>query len=290
MQDFTVEEYKKATSEVSNLKSQLKEINQKKEYWFTRKEDLKKDINSLIAKIKEIRSQKDIRKKEVDELKAQRDKYNSVVQELISKIKNLNDEKAKAFKDYNVKIEPSKIQEKINQLEKKVEIETNFEREKKLMDEIRKLKKVYDETSGVFKIVFEASKLYKEIKDARKKANEFHRKVQESARDPSYAIFAELSKKITETKTFQEQAFQTFIDYKNKYYTANEDLKKQLDTLEMLNRVLNKNREVKKIQETERNKRILNEKTRIVEEKFRSKKKLTTEDLLVFQGKELLED
>ncbi len=290
MQDFTIEEYKRTNTEVSTLKSQLKEINQKKEYWFIRKEDLKKDINNLITKIKEIRSHNDTKKSEIQELKAQRDKFNSIVQELISKIKNLNEGKAKVYKEYNVKTDPSRIQQKINELESKVEIETNFEKEKKLMEEIKKLKKVYDETSVVLKIADEANKLHKEIREARKKANEFHRQVQESARDSPYAIFTELSKKITETKTLQEQAFQTFIDYKNKYSKANEELKKRLDTLDMLNRVLNKNKEVKKIHETERNKKILKEKTRIVEEKLKNKKRLTTEDLLVMQGKEFIDD
>lgn len=290
MQDFTVEEYKRVNTEVSNLKDQLREITQKKEYWFHRKEDLKKDINSLITKIKEIRSHNDTKKAEIQELKAQRDKYNSTVKELISKIKDLNEEKAKVFKEYNIKIDPLKIQEKINELEKKVEIEPNFEKEKKLMEEIKKLKRVYGETSVVLKIAGETSNLYREIRAARKKANEFHRQVQESARDSSYFIFAELSKKITETKTLQEQAFQTFIDYKNKYGKNNLELSKRLETLDMIGRVLNKNKEVKKMHEIEKNNKILKEKTKVVEEKLKTKKMLTTEDLIVLQGKEFVED
>ncbi len=290
MEDFTIEEYKKVSNEVSNLRVQLREINEKKEYWFTRKENLKKDINNLIAKIKEIKSQNEIKKKEVQELKSQRDKYNSMVQELISQIKKINDEKAKAVKDYNIKLDPIKIQQKINELEKKVEIEANFEREKKLMEEIKKLKRVYYESSKIFEIANQANKVHKQIIDAKKKANEFHKQIQESAKDPFYNVFIELSKKITETKTLQEQAFQTFIDYKNKYAKHNVDLKKNIDTLEMLNRVLNKNKEVKKLKELEKNRKIINEKTKLVEEKIKNKKKLTTEDLLVLQGKNILED
>ena len=290
MESFTIEEYKKTHSEISNLKIKLKEVNQKKEYWFTRKESLKKDLNNYIAKIKEIRSQKDQKKIELTQLKSERDKYNSIVKELISKIKNINDEKAKAFKKYNVSINPKKIQEKINELEKKVETETNFEKEKKLMEEIKKLKKVYGETSEVLKIAEEANKLSREIRDTRKKANEFHRKVIETTRDTTYSVFMEISNKITEVKSLQEQAFQTFIDYKNVYSNLNEDMRKKLETHDMLTKVLSKNNELKKHNEMEKSRKIVKDKSMKAEEKLKNKKKLTTDDILALQGKEMLEN
>src|SRR3989344_3612255 len=277
-----IEEYKKVQSEINLLRDKLKDINQKKEHWFQKKESLKKDINEHITKIKELRSQKDQKKQELDQLKGERDKYNSLVKELISKIKNINEDKINAFKKYNVKIDPSKIQEKINNLEKKVEIETNFEREKKL-------KKVYGETSELFKIAEEVSNLSKQIKEARKKANEFHKKVLDSANDATYGVFMEFSQKITETKSLQEQAFQNFIDYKNQYSQSAEELKKKLETHDMLSNVLSKNNQLRKLQEMEKTKKIINDKSMKVEEKLKNKKRLTTDDILALQGKDLIE-
>ena len=98
-----IEEYKKVQSEINLLRDKLKDINQKKEHWFQKKESLKKDINEHITKIKELRSQKDQKKQELDQLKGERDKYNSLVKELISKIKNINEDKINAFKKYNVR-------------------------------------------------------------------------------------------------------------------------------------------------------------------------------------------
>jgi len=46
-------------------------------------------------------------------------------------------------------MDPTKIQEKINDLEKQVEIEISFDKEQKLMEQIKKLRRSYDESSKV---------------------------------------------------------------------------------------------------------------------------------------------
>jgi len=217
MSNVTLENYKKVQADISQFKTRLNEINEKKEYWFKKKEDLKKELNELIQKIKEIKAEKDRKNVELQQLKEQRDKYNYEVQRLIKNIRNLNEEKSNAFKKYNIKVDPTKIQQKINELEKKVEIETNFDKEKKLMEEIKKLKKAYEETTEVRQIAEKAYHLEKEIRESKKKADEFHRKIQEITKDTGYEVFMELSKKITELKKEQEDAFQRFIDHKNEY-------------------------------------------------------------------------
>src|SRR3989344_986433 len=85
-----IEEYKKVQSEINLLRDKLKDINQKKEHWFQKKESLKKDINEHITKIKELRSQKDQKKQELDQLKGERDKYNSLVKELYLSLSPFN--------------------------------------------------------------------------------------------------------------------------------------------------------------------------------------------------------
>lgn len=284
MSNVTLENYKKVQEEISKIKEKLNEINEKKEHWFKKKEDLKKELNELIHKIKEIKAEKDRKNLELQQLKEQRDKYNDEVKKLIEGIKKLNKEKGKVFQKYNVKIDPAKIQEKINELEKRVEQEVNFEKEKKLMEEIKKLKKSYEETSEVRQIAEKAQVLDKEIKDTKKKADEFHRKIQEITKDTSYEVFMELSRKINELKKEQEAAFQKFIDFKNEYANASHELNNKMDEYHVLRLVFSKDREAKKIEHEEKQKSFLKEKIKLIEEKFRSKKKLTTEDIIAMQG------
>lgn len=284
MSNVTLENYRKVQQDISELKEKLKGINEKKEHWFKRKEDLKKELNSLIAKIKEIKAEKDKKNLELQQLKEQRDKHNDEVHRLIKNIQGINKEKAKALKKYNIKLDPAKIHEKINELENKVEIETNFEKEKKLMEEIKKLKRSYEESSEVRKIAEKAQLVEKEIKESKKKADEFHKKIQEITKDTSYEVFMELSRKITALKKEQEDAFQKFIDHKNEYSNANHELKNKIDELQVLKLVFSKDKEAQKIQKEEKQNSIIKEKIKVVEEKLKSKKKLTTEDLIALQG------
>ncbi len=289
MPELNIEEYKKLQNEVSQLKSQLTDINQNKEHWFKHKEDLKKEIANLILKIKEIKNEKDKKNLELDELKKQRDFYNTEVKTLINTIKEVNEEKSDAFKKYNIRVDPKNIQYKINELEKKVEIETNFEKEKKLMIEIRKLKKTYGEVSELAKISEKESEISRNIRTARKKANEFHQKIIDITKNTSYDVFIILSKKINELKKIQEEAFQKFIEYKNEYSNINYQLNSRSEDLGVLRAVFSQNKEIKKIEKHEKDRKIIAEKTKQVEHKLKTKRKITTEDLIILQGKDIID-
>ena len=115
-----LQEYRAVQQEISQHKTKLAEITKNKEYWFEKKESLKKEIKDLITNIKDLRIEMDKKATEVKDLKANRKKYNSEVKTLVNRIRNLHEEKEKAVKNYNVKIEPARLLEKINALEKKV--------------------------------------------------------------------------------------------------------------------------------------------------------------------------
>lgn len=289
MPEFTIEEYKKVHDEVSQLRSKLDEVNTHKEQWFKQKEDLKKEIANLILKIKEIKSEKDKKNVELEELKKQRDFYNTEVKNLINSIKDINEEKSNAFKKYHVTVDPKNIQNKINELEKKVESETDFNKEKKLMLEINRLKKTYGEVSELAKISEKEEELSKNIRASRKKANEFHEKIIAITKNAGYEIFIALSKKISDLKKTQEDAFQKFIEHKNQYSEINQELNIKLENLEMLRAVFAKDKEARKIERNEKDRKLIEEKTKQVEHKLKTKRRLTTEDLLVLQGKEILD-
>jgi len=154
------------------------------------------------------------------------------------------------------------------------------------MEEIKKLKKSYAENSELFAILDKSNALASQIRKAKNKADEFHRKIQEMAKDSSYELFIQLSNKITETKKIQEDAFQKFIEHKNEYIKIAQELNIKFDSIDKLKGEIQDRKELHKLKLKERDSRILEEKTKKVEEKLKLRKRLTTEDLWVFQGQD----
>ncbi len=282
-----LDEQKKVHDALAQLRGQLKDITAKKEFWFEKKEALKKEIKDHVQQFRNYKETADKRRIELKELKVQRDKENADVKGLIGTIKHLNKQKYKAIKKYNIKIDPTRLLDRINDLEKKVEIETNFNHEKKLMEEIKKLKKAYEESSEVVALAEQAKQIDTQIKATRKKADEFHTRICALTKDTDYTLFMHLSQQITELKKTQEEAFQIFIEHKNLYLKVTNDLNEQLKVLDTINDQLHKDREYIKGIHDSRRKELAKERSQQVEEKIKSKKRLTTEDILAFQGTEI---
>ncbi len=270
--------------EISEIKSKLSNLNKQKENWFGKKEGIKKEINKFIRDIKDIKAEKDISRENIRFLKEQRDKYNSEVKNLIKKIKKLDKEKAYAFKKYKINVDPSQIQKRIEDIEKRVETEVRFENEKRLMKEINKLKKVYDEGSEIRSLIDDMNKTSNEITDSKKKADEFHKKIREYPQNKNdYGEFIELSKNVNELRKEEEETFQKFIDFKKQFLDVNNVLKSKINELNSLKQQLDKDVHEIKAKTEEIGRSRLIEKTKNVLDKLRLRKKLTTEDLLVFQ-------
>ncbi|HLC86829.1 MAG TPA: hypothetical protein VJH65_00945 [Candidatus Nanoarchaeia archaeon] len=260
---------------IAELRVKLNSINKEKEVWFKKKEDLKLDINKLVSQIKEFKSKRDKANISVSELKKQRDTYNSQVKSLISQLKTLNKEKYSVLKKYNIKVDPAKIIEKINSLERQVETEVNFKKEQKLMEEIKKLKRAYDQVAEVNEVVKKTTKIENEFKEAKRKADDIHNKIRLLTKDDDYINFIDMSKKINDLKKEQEEAFNKFISYKNEYLKV----QNQIDDLMPKKPVYIEKKQDRSIKD------IFKEKYRAIEEKLRQKKKLTTEDIITLQGK-----
>lgn len=275
--------------EISELRQQLNELNEKKEDWFKKKEGLKKYIGSLISHIKSVKSKGDEFSGEYSGLKEQRDKYNQRVKELIIRAKELNQQKADALKKYNIKVDPLRLKEKIKELEYSVETEAyTFKKEKEVMEQIKKLRKKYEESKMINEIVEGSDKISAEIDMARKIANEFHNRLREHSNisKNGYNEFMDISRRINAMKKQQEEAFSNFIKFKVEFDKTNNLLRNKLEMINKAKGELDKRHVKISLRRRDRDMKLLKEKEKAVEEKLRQKKKLTTEDLLVFQGKE----
>ncbi len=276
--------------EISNLKNKLNDASENKESWFKKKEVLKKDINKLITKAKEIRVKKDNFNENVKKLKDQRNRYNREVGDLISKVGSLSRERSEALKKFNLGLSPSKIKDKIDALEQQIETEiVSFKTEQKIMKQIKKLKESYTKSSEIKNIMGKIDQFSGGINSSKKKADYFHKVIQEQAKlnQDGYEEFIGTSKKINALKFEQEQAFQKFLNFKRIFIQSNSLLKNKLIENSKLKQEYNRLKELlEKKNKDKKSNKILEEKSKNVEEKLRKKQKLTTEDLLVFQEKE----
>ena len=279
-----VEEYKKLRNGVEKAKNERDKLHQDKELWFKKKEELKNVMNEKITKLKSFKKENDKTNISIQELKQARDEQNKLVKGLIRDIKKFNKDKKKTLEKYNSRTDPTKILHKINELEQKVEIETSFKREEKLMEQIKKFRKEYEDSSEIRTVIEHKNNIESEIKEAKKKADKLHSQMMELAKDTDYAEFITLSQEIAKIKKEQENSFQKFIEAKNNYFEANkkvqDHIKASRDTRKELE---NKKIAVKEIIE-EQTKEKLRQKSQEVEEKIKKGKKLTTEDIIAFQG------
>lgn len=272
---------------IRGLRERLNGLNQKKEEWFKKKEELKAQIGQTISQIKEAKSQNDTLNKDISEFKKNRDEFNSQVKALIARIKELNKQKDDMLAKAKFKGSPSEIKSRMDRLEQSLETQAySFDKEKKVMKEINALKKQYDSVKGVDAILKETNDVSRQITEAKKKGDEFHKKLRDntSSNRESYEKFMKLSKGISKLKKTQEKAFNTFIKFKQEYADTSRALKEKLGLISGVHAAEGAERKKQKRDKKAEMSRQLRKRAQEVEEKFKKKKVLTTEDLITLQG------
>lgn len=282
-----VEELNKHRVEVSKLRTALNEIGREKESWFRKKGEFSAKIRASIQKIKDNKSKRDALTLEVKALKPKRDGINKEISEKLKEFDSAKKEKTGIAKSSGIKDPPSKIKQQIEKLEFKIETEPmSFDKEQNVMKKIKELKRSYDAAY----VADEANKKLKnashEIRRMGEEANETHKLVQEKARQ-SQAIHEEILKasaEIDKLKAEEEDVFKKFSELRKQFNELNSQLKDRLklmnDVKSQLDRIYADKREKRKHEEES----FLKSKEDAVNEKIRKGQKLTTEDLLVFQG------
>lgn len=277
----------RGNEDLPSLRSKLEELRNKKEEWFKKKEDLKLDIANLIKQIKGLKNQSDSSSKSVSELKAERDKCNVEVHELIKKVKVLNKEKREKLAKSRLTVDPSTIKSQIQKLELRIETEApSFEQEKRIMKQINSLKRQQVEAKDVMGTFDKLEKLSKQIDEAKAKAEGFHQQLKDrlNQNKKGYGEFMDISKRINELKVTQEKAFENFTKYKREFSEVNKLLRDKAAMKDAEKRAKAKRRTDEKRARQDIEKQKLKEKADAVEEKLKEKKVLTTEDLIAFQG------
>ena len=276
MENNTEVEQKAKTlrKEIQEISANLKELGGQKEEHYLQKNTLDKKLNSLISKAKELKEKKVILDKEICELKNAREDANKKFNQTMTDISDAKRERKKQ------QLQPSgPIRKQIKDLEYKMQTEAlSFKKEKELMDRIRKLKIELNTILSAEQELKQSSVSYKDAKDVKKAADDIHSKIQARANESSQ-IFQELTQLSQDIANIKAQRNTVQLVLKN--------IKQQISQMNhKLSRILKDWSGVadKVVMGTARKGfNAIQKKTEEVKEKFKSKKKLTTEDILLLQ-------
>ena len=270
---------------IHELSSKLKELGQRKEKLYAEKKEIDKELNACIKSAKELRE----KKKEIDEkikkLKSDREKLNKEIKSMFLKFKEIKQKIGKKPRGRKKRLTSEDIIKQIESMEFAIQTEAlNFDREKRYMERIKRLK-------AKLKEVKEEEARYKEfvsfktqLKTKKLEADIAHARVQELANESS-KLFKELttySEKIDKAKKQRASLQRKLKLLKTRIEKLNQELEGLLKNWsEITKKAFTISRE--------RSLAHLQKKAKEVMDKFKKKKRLTTEDILLLQRQAIKE-
>ena len=271
--------------EVADIRKELNAQNEEKEKHFEEARAIDRQISELIARARETRNARDELTRQVKEAKKARDEYNLGLKAGISEAKVLQGRLQGMDKEMPLSAMARTLKQ-IERLEYVIETEAlSFEKEQKLMKQIKEKKHLSDELKAVREVFREMREANRKIREAKKESQKKHNEMQEKAgqsQNNHEAVIA-LNREIDELKKRKAEVFARFQQEKGKFIGINARLE------EKLNELNNEARKLESQRKSIRDHRVAAEREKVeelkkgVEEKLRSKKKLTRQDLLIFQ-------
>ena len=270
--------------EISVLRRRLSTINNEKESLFSQRQEVGKQISTLIRDIKGIRTERDSLTGNVKLSKEEREKLNDEIKHRIDELKKLKDvEQGPAQED------PRRIKREIERLEYKIETDVmSFDKEKQLMKVIKEMKKRHAEAAKAFSGRHTIIELSHEIDRLKGIADSAHHKVQESAKESQakHETLVTTSKHIDELKAREEELNTQITEKKALMAPIAAELDAKNAQLQELRQKAGLARDEEKKTSSESRKKKLSELQAEVAQKMKRGEKITTDDLLIMQGSE----
>jgi len=273
--------------EVRALRATLNQLNDQKESLFSKREAAGKEISGLIRQVKSSRSERNKLTTDVKSAKVDRKSLNDTINKKIEEIKKLGKEKKETVKKFGMTEDPSKIKHEIERINYTIETAgLSFEKEQKLMKILKELKRKYDEAKKVSSIWDSSHALSTEIDSLKEKADSVHRAIQQKAQlsQEKHETMIDSSKKIDDLKKEEDEISKKIIEKKQGMEEVNNKLEEKLKLLTEVNAKLQVEKKETRQEKEAQKRKLLGDKIKDAEEKFRRGEKLTTEDILAMQG------
>jgi uncharacterized coiled-coil DUF342 family protein len=279
-------------TEMNSLKSEIKDIkakiyvaDRKKEEIFREKRKISSDIFSRIKDAKGYKDKRNSLTGVVKNTKLSKEEIEVKVKELDEEVRKLKEDKHKILTKLGVE-DPLRLKRNIKGLEFKIETEgLSFEKEKELMKVLSKMKKQYDSSKSASELDRKIVHNIRELRELRQQLDMTKKIVQHSAKESQkhHIELIESSKEIDDLKK-KEQEFEEKIGrFKEEIHELDSEINKRGSKIDEIKKVLHENHVQLKEDVDKSNAQILKQKDEEVQEKLKTGKKLTTEDLLIFQ-------
>ena len=272
-------------TEVRNLRGNINTLDRKKEDLFKEKRKISSDIHSRIREARDSKDKRNNLTEAVKNTKHSKEETEAKIKSLETDITKLKEEKRKAMDKSGVE-DPIMLKKNIKKLEFKIETEgLTFEKEKEMMKVLAKMKKQYESTRIIIDIENKIAQKFRELKDLHTMMDMHQKIVHVSAKESQkhHVELIESSKEIDELKKKEDELESSAMKYKTEIATIGEEFDKKVSRMDEIRKILGENN-VKLREDVEKsNYDILKQKDNEVQEKIKTGKKLTTEDLLILQ-------
>jgi len=283
--DKLLMELNSVRSEVRDLRNKFNNLDRKKEELYREKRKISSDIHSRIRVAKDSKDKRNNLTEAVKTTKHSKEELEAKLKVLDDEIKNMKEEKTKTLQRIGVS-DPMMLKKEIKKLEFKIETEgVTFEKEKELMKVLSKMKKQYESSKAIIDIEHKLSSKFRELRDLSEMMDMTKKIVQVSAKESQkhHVDLIESSKEIDELKKKEDTFESEAAKYKEEMAVVNDELNVKMNRMDELRKVLGENNVKLKEDVEKSNHEILKQKDHDVQEKIKSGKKLTTEDLLILQ-------
>jgi len=265
---------------IGELSVRLKLLDAQKEQKYQEISNISLELNDLLKKASELKASKQVVAKQIQVKKGNRDKLNTQSSQLASKLRG--------FKTIQIVMPrshapASALRSQLDNLNMTLQTEVlSFGKEKKLMDTIRDLRAKLKQSELAESKLKEHGTIRITLRSTKSEADAIHREIQHAATSNS-EIFTELatvSKRIATLKDAKLRLRAEIGSFKIQIAALNRGLADRLSSWSKIKQTVGDSRRASI-------NKILVQKAEDAQEKLRTKKKLTTEDILAMQRQSL---
>jgi len=283
------EKHKQITTlreELYSLKKQLQDLFIEKNSLNEQLNQLHKEIVGRISKISALKMQRDVLTSQVKEKKQEKIKFLEDLKSKSSELETARNENRKFIAEHKIQGNPSALKRDIMHIENKIETEVMpFEREEKLMKELKQKKKMFAGMKEYVEHMEKESSAFREINEIKHQIGSMRNAIQKTASESQvfHEQLVSISKEIDEFKTKENELFGKFDELKEQIKPLKKSFREKLEEFNKLRNEIRQEKQKRKDEKKQKERDILHEKELAVEDKLKRGKKLTTADLLVFQ-------
>lgn len=287
MKQALVEEYRTLKQEAQALRDQVNALKEQKDSAFTQIKSYSSQAAQMVGEIKDLKTKRDELTNQVKSAKEVRDQKNEKIKELRQTIKTLQTEKESLAKKHNIKKGGFDVKSKIAAIEKKIETDVlSFNKEKQLMKQLSSLKKEAKQQTVLKEVNAKLREARAQLKTFQEEADKAHAQTKEKASESQklHERILEKSKLIKSSDKQKASVDKDYKGHKSKTQDLFNQLKEKQDLMNTIKKELDGFSEESRQKKQKQTEKLLAEKEQEVEQKIKRGEKLTTQDLLIFQG------